>query len=730
MSHHDSNGSLSTSPPTEKSVRTDVEAAAWLFEQLAVEAGRPADRSRIRRALDESAVAWPPGPEDRWWKWLVEAARSLELKCKIVDCTFDQLAELSRNGARIITRVGEDRRWKAVSQFRRRKFCVLRPLQSESRVWVSSRRLRSMLVPDDPSQVIRCLIIEPSLTGSESTVASPQKLSPFDRLWALLRPEMGDLWIILIFALVTGVLALATPLAVEKLVNTVAFGRLLQPVVILALMLLAVLAFSAALKALQTYVVEIIQRRLFARVAADLAYRLPRVEVEPLEGHDGRELVNRFFDVVTVQKVSAQLLLDGISLVLGALIGMAVLAFYHPWLLGFDVVLLALIAFIIFVLGRGAISTSVVESKMKYRMAAWLENLVSCPVTFRHSGAAEFALDRADRLTYEYLDARRTHFRILMRQIIFALALQAVASTVLLGLGGWLVISGQLTLGQLVAAELIVTVIVGSFAKLGKHMESYYDLLASVDKLGVLFDLTMERQDGILTMPEGRPATVVVADVSYKNRHGHGVFHEVDLVVKSGERLAVVGSSGSGKSLLLDLLFATRFPSTGHIAIDGLDPGDIRPDALRRHVSLARDVEIFAGTLAENVHLERPDVSTNDVRDALEQVGLHDAVMRLPSGLDTKLDGNSYPLTSSQARRLMLARAIVGRPRLLLVDGLLDPFPDGDAEQMMHLLTAADQPWTLVVVTGRAAILEQCQRVLDLDAMTVENVKQTKVLNA
>ena len=272
----------------------------------------------------------------------------------------------------------------------------------------------------------RCLVLEPNLAGGEVNSVTPSEWTPLARVWALLRPESGDIWIIFIFALVTGLLALATPLAVETLVNTVAFGRLLQPVVVLALMLLVFLSFSAALRALQTYVVEIIQRRLFARVAADLAYRLPRIEVEALDGRDGRELVNRFFDVVTVQKVSAQLLLDGISLVLGALIGMAVLAFYHPWLLGFDVVLLALIAFAILVLGRGAVSTSVKESKTKYRMAAWLEDVISCPIAFRHSGAAEFALDRADRLTYEYLSARKDHFRVLMRQIVFALALPRI----------------------------------------------------------------------------------------------------------------------------------------------------------------------------------------------------------------------------------------------------------------------------------------------------------------
>ncbi|MCA9024556.1 MAG: ATP-binding cassette domain-containing protein [Planctomycetaceae bacterium] len=710
MNSHPHNPTNVGLQPTEKSVKTDVEAAAWLFEQLAVEAGQPANRSSIRRAVDEAATAWPAGPEDHWWKWLVESARSLNLKSKIVDCTFDQVVDLSREGARVITRVGEDHQWKAIASTKGRRFHLLRPLRSDNQIWVNSRRLRTMLDAESPDTLIRCLVVEPSMIGPGDTTIDSHEQTPFGRLLALLKPEAGDVWIIVVFALVTGLLALATPMAVETLVNTVAFGRLLQPVIILSILLLAFLSFSAALRALQTYVVEIIQRRLFARVAADLAYRLPRARVDALDRQNGRELVNRFFDVVTVQKVSAQLLLDGVSLVLSGLIGMAVLAFYHPWLLGFDVVLLALIAFVILVLGRGAIATSVKESKTKYRMAAWLEDLVGCPTAFRHCGAAEFALDRADRLTYEYLNARRIHFRVLMRQIIFALGIQALASTVLLGLGGWLVISAQLTLGQLVAAELIVTVIVSSFAKLGKHMESFYDLMASVDKLGVLFDLPMERQDGLLSMPNHRPAKLILSDLGYTDVMEQQVLEDVNLHVASGERLAIVGPSGSGKSVLLDLIYGTRNPSTGHLAIDGVDPGDLRPDALRRHVTLVRDVEVFEGTIAENIHLERPDVSTIDVRDVLEEVGLLDSVLRLPDGLDTRLVDRGSPLSTNQARKLMLARAIVGRPRLLLVDGLLDALPDEDAKALLEKLVDSDRPWTLLLVTGREFLSKNCSR--------------------
>jgi len=686
------------------SSKRDLEAVAWLFEQLLLEAGRSADRSKVRRALEEAAHAWPLGTDDRWWKWVYETSRSLGIRCKVIDCTFNQLSELAREGAQIITCVGEERQWKAIDGAKGRQFHVLVPLLDKNRIWMSKGKLKDLLGLSERDDLVRCLVIEPRLVGTDQDELDKTGRTPLRRILALLGAEWNDIWIILVFSVVTGILALATPLAVESLVSTVSFGRLLQPIIVIALMLFTFLAFSAAIVALQTYVVDIIQRRLYARIVADLAYRLPRVESAEVDGIDKRELVNRFFDVVTVQKACATLLLDAISLTLFALIGMAVLAFYHPWLLGYNVVLLASLAFVIFVLGRGAVYTAVKESKLKYKTAAWLEDLAACPTTFRYEGAAEFALDRADKLVFDSINARRDHFRILFRQIMFSLGTQALASTVLLGIGGWLVISGELTLGQLIAAELIVAVIVGAFAKMGKYMEIYYDLMAAIDKLGVLFDLKVERQDGLLHFCTDLPASVIISELSFEGWPGQPGISGLNLEIVSGERLMLCGPSVSGKSHLLDLLFGLRCPKSGHISINGVDPRDLRPDALRRSVALIRNVEIFHGTIAENVHLERSEVTTGDVRDALNQVGLLEEILQLPDGLETELIHDGYPLTSDQARKLMLARGIAGQPTLLLIDGSVDGLCDEDLERVMSVLIDPAQPWTLVMATGRGDV--------------------------
>ncbi|MBM4094491.1 MAG: ATP-binding cassette domain-containing protein [Planctomycetes bacterium] len=590
------------------------------------------------------------------------------------------------------------------------------------------RTLRRQLNAGASGQQRLWVVGQPALAcepASASTLGQPARghrdahaVSPLSRLWALMLPERRDLWVIVVFSIIDGVLLLATPIAVESLVDTVAFGRYVQPIIVLAILLFTFLAFAAALRGLLAYVVEILQRRLFVRLAADLAYRLPRVRSAALDGTHPPELVNRFFEIAAVQKVASSLLLDAVSIILQTFVGMAVLAFYHPFLLGFDLVLLLLIAFITFGLGRGAVKTAVKESEAKYAVGAWLEELVRHPTAFKLHSGHQFALDRSDLLTIDYLESRRMHYRIVLRQLLFALGLQALVATALLGLGGWLVIQGQLTLGQLVAAELIVTVIVGSFAKMGKHLESFYDLLASINKLGHLFDLPTEPHDKQFHLQRGGPAEVTLRQVAYHygghEQDGNEGLHDVSFEIKPGEYVALTGPPGSGKSTLIDLLSGVRQPASGHLELDGIDLRELRPDSLREHLAVSRAVEIFDGSIDENVHLNRPHLGAQQVREALAAVGLADEILKLPDGLNTRLQTNGAPLSTTQALRLMLARAIVGSPRLLLIDGTLDGLPDDALPALLAHLVGRGGPWTALIATGRQAVADRCDRVVAL----------------
>jgi len=700
-----------------------------ILEVFATQADVPFDRVLAARALSEASRAIPGDGWATWSRHLIEVGETLNLRIRSIECSLKEAMSFVKQGIPVVT-YAEDAEGELsralVHELRGRSAKVLTLDDAEEGSWIRIRELRDKLgIANDNSRCL-WLICQPALscqlpTEHSSSAGNLPPVAPSTRLLGLLKPEKRDLWVLLVFSAVIGLLTLASPVAVEALVNTVAFGRYLQPVVILAILLFVFLAFAAAMRALITYVVEVIQRRLFIRVVEDLAYRLPRVQQAALDKHHGPELVNRFFDIVSVQKSMAMLLLDGIAIILQTTIGMAVLAVYHPYLMVYCVILLALIVFTIFVLGRGAIKTSIKESKAKYSVAGWLEELARHPTAFKLHGGTQFALDRADQLAFDWLTARQSHFRIVMRQTIFALSLQAIAATMLLGLGGWLVILGELSLGQLVAAELIIIVIVRSFAKLGKYMESIYDLLASVDKLGVLFDLPIEAHDKLFHLSDELPAAIEVREVSCRVGK-HTVIKNFSMDLSPGESVALVGPPGSGKSILVDLLAGIRFPSLGHVELDGIDVRELRPDSLREHLAVSRTVEVFQGSIDENVHLGRSNISARDVRQSLETVDLLEEILKLPEGLNSRLQTNGAPLSGSQAARLMLARAIVGRPRLLLIDGTLDALSDDIAIKVLKNLASKDAPWTLLVTTGRQALVEACDRRVMLGEATASGL--------
>ncbi len=690
----------------------DLTSAAWIFEQIYLSEGQHLDRSRIRRSVDESAESYFDANPDSWCRWIVEAGQGLGRTSRVIDAELDELISLAADGIVVIVRSPDGQRWHAFTSNRVRSMRLLTPLGAKPVRVVSKARLKRILKQDGFDGVLRCVAVEPASFSATGATHTETGQTPLGRVVTLLRAEKTDIWVVLSFAVVSGLLSITTPLAVEALVNTVAFGRFLQPIVVLSLMLLAFLMFQAALKGLQTFVVEIIQRRLFARVAADLSFRLPRTTIHAYHEYYPPELVNRFFDIVTVQKTVSQLLMDGLSVVLSAVVGMTVLAFYHPYLLAFDVVLILLLLFTMFVLGRGAVKTSIKESKTKYAMAAWLEDLARCRHSFRYDGGPEFALERSNHLIYDYLSARRKHFVILMRQIIFMLVLQALASTALLGIGGWLVIAGELSLGQLVAAELIVALVVGSFAKLGKHIESFYDLLASIDKLGMLLDLPMERTDGLLALP--KTCNISADRVCVSDPEVEAGLTDLSFSILHGDHTVLRGASVADTSLLLDALFGMRELDSGVLTIGGTDPGDLRPDVLRHRVALVRDVELFQGSIAEIVHMARPNISVAEVRAALELVGLLPTVLHLPDGMNTQITAHGSPLTVTEQRCLMVAQALAGHPDFVLIDGILDALPDEMAENLLQRITAPSCSWTVVLASQRQRLRDLLPHQIEL----------------
>ncbi len=538
-------------------------------------------------------------------------------------------------------------------------------------------------------------------------------LKPLQRWMRLLKLDSSDIWTLAIFTVVVSFLDLATPLAVEQMVTTIGFASVIQPMIWIAVLLFAILTLSSVIKALQLFVVEILQRRMMVRIVGDLAERFPRLDRSSMDGIHGPELANRFFDVMTIQKATATLLIDVFALVIQSFAGLLLLAIYSPFLLVFDIVLIMLMTLILYTLGRGAVNTAIEESIIKYRIAHWLQDVIGNPNAFQVHGGSELSLDRANRLVVEYLNARRSHFVFVIRQSLFAMMLYAVSISTLLTLGGWLVMSNSLTIGQLVASVSVVAVVVGAFAKVGKSLELFYDLMAATQKVGHLIDLA--------TVPPTRPLAAGIGPVEVRFRDlsvgiGHHHAKIPNFTVAPRQRVAITGEGRSGKTTLLETLAGLRIPKTGLAEIGGIDSRDVNRFADGSMVGFASDIEIFHGTITEAVTLNRLSIQQNDVREALQLVELWDEVLNFPSGPDTQLQTGGYPLSQSQSARLMIARAIVAKPRLLLIDGTLDRLPPEMRMRIWDKLSAPQQPWTLLVATWDEHIIDTCTHELELHA--------------
>jgi putative ABC transport system ATP-binding protein len=536
------------------------------------------------------------------------------------------------------------------------------------------------------------------------------------RVARLLAMERSDVVTCAVFAVFIGLATLMVPVAVQSLVNTVVFTTLTQPLLVLTLAVLATLALSSLLRGLQEWVVERLQQRLFVRTALDFVARLVSARADAFDETSATTRALRFFDVVTAQKTIAQLLTEGLALALQGIAGLLLLAFYHPFLLAFDVVLIVALLVVLFGFGRRAITTSIDESTAKYDAAGWILEVARNLDTFRASSTA--GIERTEDLARSYLVARRANFRIVFRQFVAALVVQTLASAALLAVGGWLVLIGQLTVGQLVAAEIVVASVVVGFTKLAKHLVAYYDLATSLEKLAYVTDLPLERRDAIEHLGSEGPARLEVRGVHYDHPGGGAVFDGLDLTVEPGRRIGVLAPHGAGKSSLADLVGSLREPSVGSLRIDGVDLREIQPGELRRHVAIVRSTAIFEGTVFDNVTLSRPNIASRDVRRVLEAVGLADTIDRLPKGTATRITSGGHPLSRGEAQRLVLARALVGAPRLLVIDGLLDAIDPVTLLALEQCLTSLEATTTVLLLTSDPGVARFCHDVVEIGSRT------------
>ncbi|NAY92002.1 ATP-binding cassette domain-containing protein [Muricauda sp. JGD-17] len=542
-------------------------------------------------------------------------------------------------------------------------------------------------------------------------------LTAWQRLMGLLALDKKDILQIFYYAIFAGLVNLSLPLGIQAIINLIQGAQVSTSWIVLVIFVTLGVAFVGGLQLMQIRIIENVQQKIFTRSSFEFAYRFPKIKMSQLRNYYPPELANRFFDTLTIQKGLSKILIDFPAALLQIIFGLLLLSFYHPFFIIYGLLLLLLIYVVFKFTAQRGLETSLEESKNKYKVAHWIQEVARSIVSFKLSGKTSHAIDKNDTLVADYLDARESHFKVLVLQFIQMIGFKVLVTAGLLLIGGLLVLNQEMNIGQFVAAEIIILLVISSVEKLILGLETFYDLLTSLEKLGQVVDKELEPQEGEKPFAEDQGFTVELKDVVYNvpDREKR-IIDNVSLTITPTCVILLNGPSGSGKSTLLRLIAGILEPDSGKVFVNNVALQGLNLNYYRAHLGQSLTEESpFEGTILDNITFGNKNISKEDIYWALENTGLTQFVKEQPQGLNTMLypEGKQIPYTI--AKKIVLARSVVNRPKMLILKDPLDQFGEKESERIIKFLTDPANGWALVIVSDNPKWEQRCSRIITME---------------
>ena len=548
--------------------------------------------------------------------------------------------------------------------------------------------------------------------------------TPWQRFIGLLQLDRKDIKQIFYYAIFAGLVALTLPLGIQAIINLIQGAQISSSWIILVVLVTVGVGFQGVLQLMQVRILENMQQKIFTRTSFELAYRFPKIKLSEFRDYYPPELANRFFDILTVQKGLSKLLIDFPAAILQIVFGLILLSFYHPFFIIYGFLLIGLIYLVFKYTAKKGMETSLKESKNKYKVANWIQELARSVLSFKISSKTNLIMERNDELTLDYINAREGHFKVLMQQFAQMIAFKILVTSGLLVIGGLLVLNQQMNIGQFVAAEIIILLVISSVEKLITGLESFYDVLTSLEKIGQVIDKEIDAEEGVDPFSNEQPLLIELNDVSYISPKGNEVVKSASLNIKSTDRIILRGPTGSGKSSLLKVISGLQPHSKGAIYVNDVSIRAICLEEYRDAIGQALPEQTpFHGTILENITYGDPNISPERLHWALKNVGLLDYIKEQPNGINTVIKSEGLEVPHTISKRIGIAAAIIKKPKLLILKDALEEFDADEASKIIDFLIAPDKPWALIVASRSARWNAKCNKEITLrDGVLTGNI--------
>jgi len=552
------------------------------------------------------------------------------------------------------------------------------------------------------------------------------KLNPVKRFWLLLKPDKSEIRNVYVYAFFHGMVYLSLPLGIQAIINLIQGGQINTSWVMLVSFVIGGLVISGVLQISQLRITENLQQKIFTRAAFEFAFRIPRIKLEALYKHYAPELMNRFFDVVSVQKGLSKILIDFSTASIQVVFGLLLLSLYHPFFIAFSLVLVVLVYAIFKLTARVGLETSLLESKHKYFVAHWLEELARTMVSFKLAGKTNLPLDRMDGTVEKYINARESHFKVLVNQYKLMIIFKVIIAAGLLIIGSVLVMEQEMNIGQFVAAEIIILLVLNSVEKLILSLETIYDVLTALEKIGQVTDMELESETGTdlseMMLENGMKVELNNMTFTYPTMKIPIIDH-LHLTFEAGSSTLLLGDNDSGKSTLMYLICGLYCPQDGYVAYNELPQGNLNLQSLRSVIGdCLREELLFDGTLYENIAMGRAKATFENVQWAIKSMGLEEFVKNLPQGYNTVIQSEGQRFSKGSVDKILLARSIADRPKLLLIKDAFSSIEPMERERIMKFLAHKDRNWTLIVASSNKYLAPHLSRIAILKKGKVERL--------
>lgn len=526
------------------------------------------------------------------------------------------------------------------------------------------------------------------------------KRDSLTRLGKILNLEKREISSIYFFAIFSGLVQLSLPLGVQTIIGLMLGTTMVTSIYILVIGVVIGVFMVGWLQISQMRVIEKIQQRLFTRFAFEFATVIPKLKLNQTDDYYLPEKANRFFDTVTVQKGLAKLLLDVPMAGIQISFGLILLALYHPAFILFGIALVVILWLILRSTSKYGLETSLIESKYKYLVAGWLEEIARIVIPLKYSKTNYINLERTDNYLVGYLKARTNHFGVLLLQYKSLVFFKVAITLTMLSVGSYLVINQQINIGEFIAAEIVILTVIGAVEKLIGSLDNVYDVLTGLEKLSNVTELPTESTGSLKLKDSADGLSITLQNVSYSYIKEQPVLNGVNINIPENSKIWITGNEGSGKSTLLKVMAGCFDDYQGKLLYNDIPFGNYDIKSLRNQISLyLNNNDLFLGTVLENITLRNNETSPQEILELANKLGMEGFLNSFSKGFDTIIDPMGKKLTESTLKKIMMLRTLSGNRKLIILN---DPFSGFDEHTKHQILTylSSLKSTTILLVTN------------------------------